>query len=725
MVRPWFILLILSSNLVFASIDEYIYPNSYNPSYSNYGTLGLIQMPSARFHKAGSLGFSWSDVDPYLRGSILAYPFDWFEASYQYTDINNALYSDVPLFSGNQSYKDKSFDLKVRLLKESDFFPALAIGARDLAGTGVFSSEYVVASKKLGNLDLSLGLGWGTLSRDKISNPLSRISSEFDTRELDMNTKGGEFNVGYFFSGEMGVFGGAEILIPNMKGLRFKVEYDSTDYNLEGFPDGSSSFNLAYEPVRRSSSPVNFGFTFPYSKFLHFKLNYVKGNTLNFGFSLQGNFGKKKGFVRKFDKAPDVPNGSIVKKLNSEKDDLFIYKSLLKYLAEEDLYLQKANLSENNSKLEMTYTQSTHDSYIRASGRVMHIADTILPDSVNEISISNTNAAMGMHEIVFDRQVYSKNKKTNSFQLTAKFSKVSGFHDDKKKKYGFVPKNIFPESYYSISPSVRSQIGGPDGFFFGDLRISAVTQTILKKGLTFTTASSIGVYDNLDELSLNPDSILPHVRTDIVSYLKEGRKFSLNRAQLNSFYAPFQDVYTKLSVGILEEMFGGFGGEVLWRPFDKDFAVGAEVWRVKQRDYDMRLKFRDYEVSTGYINFYYREPKSSIVLAVKGGRFLAGDSGFNFDFSRIFPSGLRLGAFFALTDISEDEFGEGSFDKGFYFHIPIHVFLTNHQRGLENFGLRPITRDGAAILNHGYHLWGVTEQAQYKTLTEDWDDIYD
>ena len=113
------------------------------------------------------------------------------------------------------------------------------------------------------------------------------------------------------------------------------------------------------------------------------------------------------------------------------------------------------------------------------------------------------------------------------------------------------------------------------------------------------------------------------------------------------------------------------------------------------------------------------------MLAVKGGRFLAGDSGLNFDFSRIFPSGLRLGAFFSLTDISEDEFGEGSFDKGFYFHIPIHVFLTNHQRGLENFGLRPITRDGAAVLNHGYHLWGVTEQAQYLTITEDWDDIYE
>ncbi len=724
MVRYWLAILALFSSILTASIEDYIYPNSSNPSYSNYGTLGLIQMPSARFHEAGSLGLSWSHIDPYLRGSILAYPFDWFEASYQYTDINNALYSDVAAFSGDQSYKDKSFDMKVRILKETDFIPAVAIGARDLAGTGVFASEYIVASKKFRNIDFSFGLGWGTLSRDKISNPLSKISKEFDIRELDMDTQGGEFNVGYFFSGDMGIFGGAEILIPNSKGLRFKIEYDSTDYDLEGFPDGSSSFNLAYESVRRDSSPINFGFTFPFSEFLHFKINYVKGNTLNFGFSLQGNPGKKKGFVKKYDKAPNVPNGKIVKKLNSEKDNLFIYKSILKYLGDEDLYLQKANLSEDNKNLELTYTQSTHDSYIRSSGRVMHILDTILPDTVQEISISNKNAGMGMHEIVFDREEYSKNKETNSYQLTAKFSKVRGFHDDKKKEYEFVPKNIFPETYYSVAPALRSQIGGPDGFFFGDLRLAVNTETIFRKGLTFSTASSIGVYDNLDDLNLNPDSILPHVRTDIVSYLKEGRNFSINRAQLNSFYSPFKNIYTKLSAGILEEMFGGFGGEFLWRPFNKDYAIGAELWRVKQRDYDMRLKFRDYQVSTGHINFYYREPRSSIVLALKGGRFLAGDSGINFDFSRIFSSGLRIGAFFSVTDISEAEFGEGSFDKGFYFHIPIHVFLTNHQRGLENFGIRPITRDGAAVLNHGYHLWGVTEQAQYLTITEDWDDIY-
>jgi len=114
-----------------------------------------------------------------------------------------------------------------------------------------------------------------------------------------------------------------------------------------------------------------------------------------------------------------------------------------------------------------------------------------------------------------------------------------------------------------------------------------------------------------------------------------------------------------------------------------------------------------------------------VLLTLRGGRFLAKDSGFNIDFSRRFKSGLRMGAFFALTDISEEEFGEGSFDKGFYFHIPLEIFLGNYStRNYEN-GIRPITRDGAAMLNNAQWLWGLTDRAQAVNFVRDWDDLYE
>ena len=46
-------------------------------------------------------------------------------------------------------------------------FPRLLL-VRDLAGTGLFSSEYLVASKNVRNFDLSIGMGWGVLSGNSI-----------------------------------------------------------------------------------------------------------------------------------------------------------------------------------------------------------------------------------------------------------------------------------------------------------------------------------------------------------------------------------------------------------------------------------------------------------------------------------------------------------------------------------------------------------------------------
>ena len=118
---------IFFSSHLLADPDDYIYPYK-EYSFSNYGTLGLIQNPNARFLDEGSLAFSWSHNDPYLRGSLIAYPFSWLEVSYQYVDINNRLYSSVKEFSGSQSLKDKSFDTKIRLIKESQVLPQIAVG---------------------------------------------------------------------------------------------------------------------------------------------------------------------------------------------------------------------------------------------------------------------------------------------------------------------------------------------------------------------------------------------------------------------------------------------------------------------------------------------------------------------------------------------------------------------------------------------------------------------
>ncbi|MDC0440668.1 YjbH domain-containing protein [Gammaproteobacteria bacterium] len=704
---------------VCSSLNDYIYPNS-QPSYSNYGTIGLIQMPTARALPEGTIAFTWTDNKPYKRGSILAYPFEWFEASYQYTDMENALYSSVIEFSGTQTYKDKSFDAKFILLEETRNYPALAVGLRDLAGSGYFSSEYLVASKKLNNIDYTLGLGWGYLGED-FTNPLIKLNERFRNRTLEGDTAGGEFNPGTYFSGPMGVFAGLEAVIPNAKGLRVKIEYDATNYDKEGFSDPSNPFFL-YE-IEQPKTRINYGLVYPVNNSFQVKLGYTKGNTISFGFSLSANFTKKNSIIKMNDPHEPIPNAHLWKRAASV-EPRNTYRIALSQMGERKFYLQTASISDDEKEFDVTYTQSKYISAGRATGRIARTLDSVLPDSIETINITNLNANAAMSSVEIPRAAIARYEPGNNTDLLKREVKIN----EKKftrNQYKYVPDDALPKNLSKITPSIRSQVGGPDGFYFGELAIAYHSELVIRKDLTLSTVATIGLYDTFDGLKLASDSVLPHVRTDIVQYLKNSRKGHIRHSSLTWFKQPYKNLYAKFTGGILEEMFSGIGGEFLYRDSFSNFGIGAELWWVKQRDYRMLFQLRDYKTVTGHINLFYQEPRSNIVVSLKGGRFLAKDSGINVDIARKWPSGLRLGVFFAKTDISEQEFGEGSFDKGFYFNVPIESLFGTYQRGLTPFGLRPIQRDGAAALNVQFPLWGVTDWKSSSAIFDTWDDFYD
>lgn len=686
---------------------DYIYPSTI-PDYSNYGTLGLIQMPTARFSEEGTLAFSWTHNEPYLRGSVIAYPFDWFEASYQYADINNALYSPVKEFSGSQTLKDKSFDAKFRLFSESNLFPQVALGLRDLAGTSVFSAEYIVASKLINNFDITFGIGWGNLNGNKIDNPLKNISDSFAERSGPLSG-GGQFSTGSYFSGDAGYFGGIEYFIPKFHGARIKLELDGTNYQTEGpLPvSQDEKFNISY--------------VHPLSKNFFIKASYVKGNTLSFGFSYRAPLGRKNPFTKKQDKMKEVENTEAIKQVTS-KSDQNLYRASLLYLSQRNFALQSADIK--NDELKVAYAQSKYRTQAIAAGRVLRILDDIAPETIRSIEVSEINGGMGMYTISANRSSLSRSKDFQDPSIILSTASVKSLVYD-RSDYEFKPTIKYPKLFYNIGPDIKSQIGGPDGFYFGDLRITAYSELLLNRDLSFITVLSQGITNNFSNLKLPSDSIIPHVRTDIVDYLKEGSGFTIRRMQLNYFKNPLEDLYFKFSAGIFESMFAGFGFEALYRPFSGDMAVGVDAWRVRQRAFDQMFSFRDYETSTGHITFYYREPSSKVLFKLIGGKYLAQDSGITLDLSREFYSGFQIGIFASRTDISKAEFGEGSFDKGFYWWMPVDLFFGDYRKQTTGWGLRPLTRDGAQRLVQGYPLWGVTDYADKRGIVDHWSDFYD
>lgn len=686
-----------------------------SPSFSNYGTVGLINAPTARFLEEGSLAFTWSHNQPYLRGSIVAYPFSWLEASYQYADINNDLYSPYKEFSGGQSLKDKSFDAKFRVLKESNYVPSLAIGFRDLGGTGIFSSEYIVASKMIGAIDLSIGLGWGALSGgDKYKNPFISIDDQFRTRETE-GGRGGEFSVNTFFSGNMALYGGLEYNFPFKRGLKLKLEYDPINYEEEGTV-----------PITNANSNWNIGFVMPITKNITTRLGIVRGNNLNFQFSYHGLFRERNTFVKKNDPPKPVENSEVVKAvLTADRSNDLDYKAMMLYLGEQrEIWVQSAEISVN--EVDMTYVSSRYFESTRTIGRATRVLDQIMPDEIKTFKLTQLNAGMTLGTVEIQRDNFKRYEKD---QLTRDlFLDTRIYHDIKQgNNHSFDPEPRYPSFHNNIEPALRSQIGGPDGFYFGEIGISATSEILLRDNITINAAISMTVADNFEGLRLESDSVLPHVRSDIVRYLRASNKngYYLQHLQLDYFKNPFNNFYFKVSGGLFEQMFGGYGFEALYRPFDRNWALGIEAWNVKQREYDMLFDFLDYKTKTGHINFYFYEPKTGINFALAGGRYLAKDSGFTFDFSRRFKSGMNIGAFFSLTDISKEEFGEGSFDKGVYFNIPIQLFFNSYGRGQTAFSLKPLTRDGAARMFHHNQLISLVTGSSLQRFNDDWEIIYD
>ena len=102
------------------------------------------------------------------------------------------------------------------------------------------------------------------------------------------------------------------------------------------------------------------------------------------------------------------------------------------------------------------------------------------------------------------------------------------------------------------------------------------------------------------------------------------------------------------------------------------------------------------------------------------GRYLAGDYGATVSIDREFNNGFKVGGFFTLTDVSFDDFGEGSFDKGLRFQVPLSWFTGRPSRKTISQTIRPITRDGGARLAVANRLYGTVREYRGKELRDSW-----
>ena len=602
-------------------------------------------MPSARFYDESSHGITIYDGTPDQKITMTSFPYNWMEASFFYTNIQEMPYCQQSFDRAcQQDYKDKGFNFKFRI-KEEDSWPAIAIGINDIAGTGLYSSEYIVGSYGINKTDFHFGLGWGALngSSHGLKNPLRYIHESFNNRPTILEDKGGQLQPDRYFAGStVSPFFGVSHAIN--KNVIFKLEYDIVE----------TPGLIGYEIPKEDFS---FGFEYSIKKNFSIGLSSERGNYTSLKFTYKNN--------------PKIFNPEYkYKKIEfNENDDK--YTKLIKSIEANDIGVNR--IIETSEAIGLELTQFSHPN--------LDVVENILRSASYDAGI--------------DKPIKKELRVAN-------LKGVSDYNEEFERNSLLIYQRNSKRSFNTkTNLSLRPYLASREDFLKGALLLENNSEYIISDNFFFSSNLKYSIVDNFNDLTIPPENTYPaQVRSDIKDYLRgfENRVL-IGRAQFDYHITPKRNHHLMISAGILEEMYSGTGFEYLYFKQDSNYAFGFEIFDVAKRDYEMRFGKLDFDNVVYSANLYYRNYNIIPFDAkLSFGEYLAGDEGSTIELSRSFLNGTKFGIFATFTDVSSEQFGEGSFDKGIFFNIPVYGNFIN-------YSWRPLTKDPGAKLNRKHTLY--------------------
>lgn len=677
-------------------------PAGPRPTLNFYGTAGLIDMPSAEVMPDGEFSTTLSYFGGVGRNTLSFQITPRLSGSFRYSvtlDANLAGFVD---------YYDRSFDLRYQVLRqrEGSWLPSVSIGLQDFVGTGIYAGEYIVASRSFGDtLTVTGGVGWGRLgSYNSFASPFSATRPSFVA-----GSTGGQFSVDQWFRGPAAFFGGVEWQPTDRLGV--VVEYSSDAYTTE-----------TGQGVFQRESPLNFGVTYQVNRSTRLGAYYMYGSEV--GVNLAFSFNPNRPAVPMTHRP--VPPPIAIRPDRETSPDLWTTSwvedprsrpglggRLAEALDGEGLDLIAFNLQPHDAEIRIENTRYT--AIAQALGRAARIMAEILPPSVEAFQITLMDDGLAISTLHVRRSdLEALEQQPNAVEalhtLVGLTAATPAREDD-------LVEGLYPRFDWSLRPYTRASYFDPDNPILMNAGLRLRGSYEFRPGWRLDGSLTYRLAGNLDLMRVSTSS-LPAVRTS-AGYYERNDGVALERLTFSHATSLGNDFYGRLTVGYLERMYGGVSAELLWHPVANRLALGAEVNYAMQRDYDMGFGFRDYSVVTGHLSAYYQLGDDYLVQ-VDAGRYLAGDWGATLSIDREFANGWRVGAFMTLTDVSATQFGEGSFDKGIRFSIPISWFTGQPGRRSLGTTIRPITRDGGARLNVPDRLYQRVREGHQDSLDDQW-----
>lgn len=713
-IRKSLTLSLMGPALVWAQEIPFEAP-SLQPSQSDFGGVGLMQMPTGRMTPEGEFNFSVTGSDEYLFYNVTLQLMPWLETTIRYTRVHDLPYSSSFPDVDNE-YTDKGIDFKFRLWEESEYMPEIALGVRDFAGTGLFDAEFLAATKrysnsKLGTFDFTLGMGWGYLgTRGTVTNPFCKASDKFCDRPSEFLSTGGTTNFDRAFKGPAALFGGIEYQTLH-KPLRFKLEYDGNDYSTD-YPVVQAGVDMS------PHTPWNFGVLYRIGM-ADFRLSYERGDTLVAGLTLNTNFNDMPSFWR------DTPTPEVESNQPEELSDVD-WERVTEDLDKIAGY-QNTRIYVDDNTVTVVGEQKKYRDRTEAHEKAAAVLHNEMPDDIDTYAINERSRGLVGEQTIISKEKYRDFAQVN--YITPKIEDATAKASNKPS--GESVYDGFERFDWGFAPKLVQTLGNAEDFYLFSVGLSGNASYWLTDNLEIGGSLYWDWYNNYDKFIYvtPPDgTTVPRVRTMFRAYQNE-HAVTMSNLQLTWFQEYSNTMDQQFYAGYLESMFAGVGTEFLYRPQGANWAIGADVNVISQRDpqsyfgvYDEKWQNvpeygRPFQVIdkgfTGFVSGYYYpqwEFLQDLMIQVDVGQFLAGDVGTQINVSKQFKSGVIAGAFASFTDLSADEFGEGSFTKGFYLSIPFDIMTVKPSNNRANFSWQPLTRDGGQKLGRKYSLIELTDE---------------
>jgi membrane-associated phospholipid phosphatase len=669
------------------------------------GQSGYINMPNASVEPDGTFSFGYGYDKPYGSFWATATVLPFLQVTGRYVSINGiqGFTGESGQYGSNYGrYKDKIADAKLRLWNESAWLPSVAIGATDLLGTELFKGRYVVATKSF---------GFGSL-------------------------KNIEASVGYGNQRPDGLFAAARWYSLDVRGLAVVAEYDANDYQ----KDFRADQTFAGERRKGPSVGLEYRWGWLGAQVARQREHFSANIYMSIPFS-------EREFLPKISEPAyfqpkDAPARVSGAEWQGQPEHV---QALVEALAKQDF--KNIRVRYEHGVLKLTLTNTRISNLGRAVGRATRTALAFSPQGSRQIQVTYTKleqpiATYEMADLpvltdyltgLVDRQRFLKT-------VTVRYAKPSDQVADREgmlasiKEDGGVSVDVGRDgdmiqvrsedreaNRFKLMPKLGFFFNDPSGALRYEVAAGATYDKRLGQGTYLNSDFKLNLVENVSGVTQSSNSLLPHVRTDIAEY-KRGDRFKLNKLLINQYLNPSERVYARVSGGFYEEMYRGFGGQVLYLPKDTRWAADVAVDALQQRGFKGWLDKRGYQTVTALGALHYRLPYD-ITVTGRAGRFLARDTGARIEFKRRFQSGIEIGAWYTRTN-GQDITSPGSpqspyHDKGIFLSVPLNTMLVSDTQASASMAISPWTRDVGQMVQSPGDLYGMIEKPRRDLSTYD------